>query len=135
LPCKRQRPFHCQGTLGRAGARAGVCRSTRAAPRAPERPAPHALDFKLDIRDAGKLLARLDMPGVLLRGKRPVWRGQLGWRGTPFSPHYPSMAGQLHLDVGAGQFLKAEPGMAKLLGVLSLQALPRRLTLDFRDLF
>jgi len=31
--------------------------------------------------------------------------------------------------------LKADPGIAKLLGVLSLQALPRRLTLDFRDVF
>ena len=37
--------------------------------------------------------------------------------------------------MGEGQFLKADPGAAKLLGVLSLQALPRRLTLDFRDLF
>ncbi|MDO9166441.1 MAG: AsmA-like C-terminal region-containing protein, partial [Rhodoferax sp.] len=34
-----------------------------------------------------------------------------------------------------GQFLKADPGIAKLLGVLSLQSLPRRLTLDFRDVF
>jgi uncharacterized protein YhdP len=37
--------------------------------------------------------------------------------------------------VASGQFLKADPGIAKLLGVLSLQALPRRLTLDFRDVF
>jgi uncharacterized protein YhdP len=34
-----------------------------------------------------------------------------------------------------GQFLKADPGLAKLLGVLSLQSLPRRLALDFRDVF
>ena len=61
--------------------------------------------------------------------------GRLEWRGAPLSPHYPSMQGQLHVDVGAGQFLKADPGAAKLLGVLSLQSLPRRLTLDFRDLF
>ena len=93
-----------------------------------------ALDFKLEVRDAGKLLARFDMPGVLSRGKGQL-DGRLSWRGAPFSPHYPSMAGQLHVDVGAGQFLKADPGMAKLLGVLSLQSLPRRLTLDFRDLF
>ena len=39
------------------------------------------------------------------------------------------------MDVESGQFLKAEPGLAKLLGVLSLQSLPRRLTLDFRDVF
>ena len=37
--------------------------------------------------------------------------------------------------IEAGQFLKAEPGAARLLGVLSLQSLPRRLALDFRDLF
>jgi len=37
--------------------------------------------------------------------------------------------------VERGQFLKVEPGAAKLLGVLSLQALPRRLVLDFRDVF
>ncbi len=93
-----------------------------------------ALDFKLDIRDAGGLLARLDMPGVLARGKGAM-EGALDWRGAPLSPHYPSMTGKLHLDIGAGQFLKADPGVAKLLGVLSLQSLPRRLTLDFRDVF
>ena len=104
------------------------------APRTPGDPRRTALDFKLDIRDAGNLLARFDMPDVLVRGRGQI-EGNLSWRGAPFSPHYASMAGQLHADVGAGQFLKADPGVAKLLGVLSLQALPRRLTLDFRDIF
>ena len=45
------------------------------------------------------------------------------------------MGGQIRLDVETGQFLKAEPGLAKLLSVLSLQSLPRRLNLDFRDVF
>ena len=31
--------------------------------------------------------------------------------------------------------MKAEPGAARLLSVLSLQSLPRRLVLDFRDVF
>jgi uncharacterized protein YhdP len=31
--------------------------------------------------------------------------------------------------------MKIEPGIGKLLGVLSLQALPRRISLDFRDIF
>ncbi|MDR1969435.1 MAG: TIGR02099 family protein, partial [Burkholderiaceae bacterium] len=105
-----------------------------ATPRAPQDARRTALDFKLDIQDGGALLARLGMPDVLARGKGQL-DGSIGWNGTPYSPHYPSMDGQLHLDVGAGQFLKAEPGIAKLLGVLSLQALPRRLTLDFRDVF
>jgi uncharacterized protein YhdP len=49
--------------------------------------------------------------------------------------HYPSLQGQFQIRMGRGQFLKADPGVAKLLGVLSLQGLPRRLLLDFRDVF
>ena len=45
------------------------------------------------------------------------------------------MSGQFNVNIEAGQFLKADPGLAKLLGVLSLQSLPRRLVLDFRDVF
>ena len=33
------------------------------------------------------------------------------------------------------EFVKLEPGIGKLLGILSLQSLPRRITLDFRDVF
>jgi len=39
------------------------------------------------------------------------------------------------LEANKGQFIKLDPGIGKLLGVLSLQSLPRRLSLDFRDIF
>ena len=45
------------------------------------------------------------------------------------------MAGALNIQLDTGTFLKAEPGVGRLLGVLSLQSLPRRLLLDFRDVF
>jgi uncharacterized protein YhdP len=61
--------------------------------------------------------------------------GQVGWQGSPFSPEYKTMSGQFTVNIERGQFLKADPGVARLLGVLSLQSLPRRLTLDFKDLF
>ncbi|RCW71303.1 uncharacterized protein (TIGR02099 family) [Pseudorhodoferax soli] len=93
-----------------------------------------AMDFKLAIDDAGALLARLGMAGVFRRGNGQL-EGTVAWDGSPLALDYPSMAGKLHLDVRDGQFLKADAGVARLLGVLSLQALPRRLTLDFRDLF
>ena len=102
-------------------------------------PAPGAarrttLDFELQASNAGALLARMGMPDTLKGGQGSI-SGALHWTGDPATPHYASMGGHLKLDMGAGQFLKAEPGAAKLLGVLSLQALPRRLTLDFRDMF
>ncbi|MGJ7491016.1 YhdP family protein [Variovorax sp. ZT4R33] len=93
-----------------------------------------AMNFKLDIADAGTLLARFNMKDVVRRGRGRL-EGEVDWRGSPLSLDYPSLNGQVHLDVATGQFLKADPGLAKLLGVLSLQALPRRLTLDFRDIF
>ncbi len=92
------------------------------------------LNFKLDIADSGDLLKRLDMPGVIAKGKGKI-EGQVSWLGSPVTLDYPSMSGAMNVNVEAGQFLKADPGIAKLFGVLSLQSLPRRLTLDFRDVF
>ncbi len=91
-------------------------------------------DWKLEVADAGNLLERLGQ-GRVLRGGKGQLAGQLGWTGSPLSPDYPSMSGKLTIALDAGQFLQAEPGVARLLGVLSLQSLPRRLLLDFRDVF
>jgi len=93
-----------------------------------------ALRIQLDIEDSGQLLERFDMPGVVRGGKGRI-EGHIGWSGSPLSFHPPSLNGTLSIDVQRGQFLQAEPGVAKLLGVLSLQSLPRRLALDFRDVF
>jgi uncharacterized protein (TIGR02099 family) len=92
------------------------------------------LNFKLDIADGGALLSRLGMKDVVRKGQGKM-EGQVAWMGSPFSLDYPSMTGAFTVNVETGQFLKADPGIAKLLGVLSLQALPRRLALDFRDVF
>jgi uncharacterized protein YhdP len=92
------------------------------------------LDVQSDITDVGALLHRLGMDNLVRAGKGRV-QGRLGWSGSPLSPDYPSMRGHLALDLQAGQFLRADPGVARLLGILSLQSLPRRLALDFRDVF
>ncbi len=92
------------------------------------------LDFTLDIQDSGELLGRMGSPGLVRQGKGRL-AGQVGWTGSPMSPDYPSMNGQFNIQVERGQFLKSEPGAARLFGVLNLQALPRRLMLDFRDVF
>ncbi len=93
-----------------------------------------SLNFTLDIADAGKLLDRLGFPETLRRGKGKL-SGDVAWNGLPYSLDIPSLSGQIALNVESGQFLKQEPGAAKLLGVLSLQALPHLLKLDFHDVF
>ncbi|MCM2341119.1 YhdP family protein [Rhodoferax sp.] len=92
------------------------------------------MNFKLDVGDSGALLSRLGMKDVVLGGRGKL-EGQVAWTGSPLSLDYPTLSGAVTVNVASGQFLKADPGIAKLLGVLSLQALPRRLTLDFRDVF
>ena len=92
------------------------------------------LNFVLDVNDSGQLLTRLGTPDAVRHGKGRM-EGQVSWRGSPITLDYPSMSGKLNLDIEKGQFLKTEPGAARLLGVLNLQALPRRLTLDFSDIF
>jgi uncharacterized protein YhdP len=80
------------------------------------------------------LLKRFGQDKVIARGKG-VMQGQIAWLGAPWALDYKSMSGGFNVNVESGQFLKADPGIAKLLGVLSLQSLPRRLGLDFRDVF
>ena len=92
------------------------------------------MNFRLEIADAGNTLARFGMKDVVRRGRGRM-EGQVAWIGSPLTIDYPSMGGSFSVNVESGQFLKAEPGIAKLLGVLSLQSLPRRLALDFRDVF
>jgi uncharacterized protein YhdP len=91
-------------------------------------------DLSLRVIDAGKFLARFGFPDTLKRGSAE-FQGNATWAGSPadFSVH--TLAGQLEFKARDGQFLKVEPGAGKLLGVLSLQSLPRRLSFDFRDIF
>ena len=92
------------------------------------------MNFKLDLADSGAFLERLGT-GRAVRGGKGQLAGQIAWAGSPLALDYDTLTGQFNVAIESGQFLKADPGAARLLGVLSLQALPRRLSLDFRDLF
>ncbi|OED43855.1 hypothetical protein AB833_02870 [Chromatiales bacterium (ex Bugula neritina AB1)] len=58
----------------------------------------------------------------------------LSWPSAAYKPDLPDMTGQLFFSVRDGRILSVEPGAGRILGLFALQALPRRLTLDFRDL-
>lgn len=92
------------------------------------------LDFELTATDLGKLLDRLGHGESIKRGTGGL-SGSVDWNGPPTAIDYPSLSGNLLVSAEKGQFNKLEPGVGKLLGLLSLQSLSRRLTLDFRDIF
>jgi uncharacterized protein (TIGR02099 family) len=89
-------------------------------------------DFKLDIKDAGALLEQFGRPRTIKAGEGSL-AGRMVWRGGPTAIDYPTLNGNLAVDLRHGQILKVDPGVATLLGVLSLQSLARFVTLDFRD--
>ena len=92
------------------------------------------MTVRLDVADIGKFLTRLGWPDAM-RGGTATLEGPISWSGNPTRLDIPSLSGQLKLEAKDGRFRQIEPGVAKLLGILSLQALPRRVTLDFRDVF
>jgi uncharacterized protein YhdP len=92
------------------------------------------LRFNWEIDDMGKSLKRLNYPDIIKAGSANI-TGQLRWAGSPHEFDIPNLSGSLKLDAKKGQILQVEPGVGRLFSVLSLQNLPRRLTLDFKDLF
>ena len=92
------------------------------------------IDVHLFADDAGAFLKHLGYPVAVLLAPTTI-KGKLAWAGAPSDFDFPTLTGNFNLVTGAGQFTKIDPGIGKLLGVLSLQALPRRITLDFRDVF
>ncbi|HEY0906005.1 MAG TPA: YhdP family protein [Methylophilus sp.] len=96
---------------------------------------PHTmLKFNLNSSNLGKTLQRFQ-PGELLKDGKATMSGQLSWPGSPHEFAVERLDGDFTLQLEKGQILKVQPGVGRLLGLLSLQSLPRRLTLDFRDLF
>ncbi len=98
---------------------------------APERT---QINLRLDISDVGKILSRSGYPDSLKDGSGSLV-ADMNWLGAPNAMTYPHLNGTLHLNVGKGRFMKVDPGAAKLLGVLSLQSIPKRISLDFTDVF
>ncbi|MHB1083752.1 MAG: YhdP family protein [Thiobacillus sp.] len=91
-------------------------------------------DLSLNVLDAGKFLTRFGYVDTLKRGSVNI-QGNATWVGSPADFAFDALAGELDFTAKSGQFLKISPGAGKLLGVLSLQSLPRRLNFDFRDIF
>lgn len=92
------------------------------------------VNVRLDLNNAGNILARFGYPDSIKNGKGKL-EGSFNWPGAPASYGKDSLNGKISLDTGKGQFLQIDPGVGKLLSILSLQALPKRITLDFEDVF
>ncbi|NND81165.1 MAG: hypothetical protein HKN50_01920 [Gammaproteobacteria bacterium] len=91
-------------------------------------------NYQTSIRQAGDVLEGMDLADVLKKGKGDLV-GNLNWIGAPHEFDYARLNGDFDLRISDGELVKVEPGGGKLLGLLNFNAIARRLTLDFRDVF
>ncbi len=72
--------------------------------------------------------------GDVVAGTRGLLQAKLSWPGGPDAQALGRASGTVHIEIDDGQVLDLQPGAGRMLGLLSVAALPRRLSLDFSDL-
>jgi uncharacterized protein (TIGR02099 family) len=93
-----------------------------------------AFQGQLNSEALGGLVERLGITQALTSEEGEV-NFSLNWQGAPWDMQVETLQGQFGMKLGKGQLLDIEPGAGRLLGLLSLQTIRRRLSLDFSDLF
>jgi uncharacterized protein (TIGR02099 family) len=91
------------------------------------------VDLTLTSTDVQTTLKALGY-GDIIAGNRGLLQAKLSWPGGPDSQALGRASGAVHLEIDDGQVLDLQPGAGRMLGLLSVAALPRRLSLDFSDL-
>ncbi|WP_338457670.1 YhdP family protein [Methylococcus capsulatus] len=89
---------------------------------------------KLKVKDSGMLAAELGYPEFVRDTPADV-DYTLTWAETPFGVSSANLAGTVDMKLGKGALLKVDVGIGRFLGLFNVDALWRRLSLDFSDLF
>jgi uncharacterized protein (TIGR02099 family) len=92
------------------------------------------LEVAVQSPDTGKMLGQLGYAVTIRQGKLQA-TGTISWPDRPDRFDLSKLVGNVRLSLKNGSLTEIQPGAGRLLGLFSLSALPRRLTLDFRDTF
>ena len=99
-------------------------------------PAGHrsSITASLTSTDVQKTMQRLDYdPGIV--GNDLAMLLDLSWSGGPRDDLLETLDGEVQVRIGNGTLSEVKPGAGRVFGLMSIAALPRRLSLDFRDVF
>ena len=92
------------------------------------------INFRLETDDLQSLMDKVGYTGLFGRAEG-ILSGQLAWAGNPLNFNLEDVYGDLYVDILDGKFIRAEPGLGRLIGLFNLQSLSKRLKLDFGDVF
>ncbi|HZP66432.1 MAG TPA: YhdP family protein [Rudaea sp.] len=100
------------------------------------RPGSDVSRFSIDFtaRDLGRMLDAFGYAGVV-DGGQTLAHIEGRWSGPPSGFALAKLDGTLKADIQQGRIPEANTGAGRIFGLFNLSALPRRLTLDFGDLF
>lgn len=89
---------------------------------------------KLRSNNIEETMRRLDyQPGLV--GDDMEINLDISWSGGPRHDFLGSLDGTVDVRIGDGQLAEVDPGAGRVFGLMSVVALPRRLSLDFSDVF
>jgi len=93
-------------------------------------------DFNIRIssESLGAVLEAMDISSAM-RGGQTLVHFDAWWEGPPAAFALERLNGDMDVSVIQGNILTADSGAGRMLGLLSLTELPRRLAMDFRDVF
>jgi uncharacterized protein (TIGR02099 family) len=90
------------------------------------------LELEFSSSDFGATAEALGYPGVI-EAEQARAEANLNWTGGPSADVVERLSGVMRVALDSGQLLQVRPGASRVLGLTSIAALPRRLSLDFRD--
>ncbi len=89
---------------------------------------------RLTSRNVMQTLRQLDyQPGI--EGDALDVEFDVSWSGGPRQDFLETLEGNVAVRFGMGQLNQVDPGAGRVFGLMSIVALPRRLSLDFSDVF
>jgi uncharacterized protein YhdP len=93
-----------------------------------------SLNLQSHIASLGDLQQELGMSSGIKDAPTDI-KAEFYWSSSPLEVDAKKLYGSIWLKVGKGQVKDVEPGVGRLIGLFSLNALGKRLALDFRDFF
>lgn len=94
-----------------------------------------SLTLNLSSANVGEALGELGFQNTLRRGRLEDTQVSLRWADAPDRFGWAILEGEARFNVHDGALESVEPGAGRVLGLLSVAELPRRLLLDFGDVF
>ena len=90
--------------------------------------------FTARSENVGSALDELGLDPVL-EGESAKVTANVSWFGNLSADWRKTISGDVVLEMDQGSVLDLEPGAGRMMGLMSFTELPRRLALDFRDVF